>query len=567
MKIRLKIAEQILIVLTLALILPLFIASAIIINTNQIAVRKELIYSANIIAKAVESELISLEDFEKHNIYYTNEAMKKITSEKAKEDFLEVLKFHDKDVVEITSEELPRKQVVLKKFTTKYIPDEKNVEFSYVDENNILITKKVNIDYIYKHIFNNFAAQGRQIYIFDKNKNLVLSQNYEEKRIKDILETFPSHESIGIRNIDDEDEELRHFGKYKNQPNVVSYIPDYDWYIVVSSPKSLTNYGIIEARKKIIYTIIAVAIAVFIVFGIYTFALYTNIRQFFKVIRAIADGKYSKKLRVIQNPLTPQETVFLAEEFNKMLEKIDESYNELHESNKKLKKMDEYKSNLIDTVSHEFRTPLTSIKGYTSSLLRHDIHLDEESRKKSLRIIKHQAERLSRMVEDLLVIPDIESSTLRMDYKKVNLKNAIDTSVLSTSKADESIFNINVDENINIYADEDRVIQILINLLENALKYSKEGTTIDIFAQNDSDIATIKIHNEAEFIEEVKLNELFEKFTRVDSNLTRTTRGTGLGLFIVKGLVETMGGNVSLDASNGFEVKFTLPIYKGQDYE
>ena len=221
----------------------------------------------------------------------------------------------------------------------------------------------------------------------------------------------------------------------------------------------------------------------------------------------------------------------------------------------------------ISTLSHEIRTPLTSIKGYTSSLLRHDIHLDEESRKKSLRIIKHQAERLSRMVEDLLVIPDIESSTLRMDYKKVNLKNAIDTSILSTSKADESIFNINVDENINIYADEDRVIQILINLLENALKYSKEGTTIDISAQNDSDIATIKIHNEAEFIEDVKLNELFEKFTRVDSNLTRTTRGTGLGLFIVKGLVETMGGNVSLDASNGFEVKFTLPIYKGQDYE
>ena len=220
MKIRLKIAEQILIVLTLALILPLFIASAIIINTNQIAVRKELIYSANIIAKAVENELISLEDFEKHNIYYTNEAMKKITPEKAKEDFLEVLKFHDKDVVEITSEELPRKQVVLKKFTTKYIPDEKNVEFSYVDDNNILITKKVNIDYIYNHIFNDFAAQGRQIYIFDKNKNLILSQNYEEKRIKDILDTFPSHESIGIRNIDDEDEELRHFGKYKNQPNV-----------------------------------------------------------------------------------------------------------------------------------------------------------------------------------------------------------------------------------------------------------------------------------------------------------------------------------------------------------
>ena len=567
MKIRLKIAEQILIVLTFALILPLIIASAIIINTNQIAVRKELIYSANIIAKTLENELISLRDFEKYNIYYTNEALKRISNDRAKDDFLQTLKFRDANVTEFSSVQLPRKQIILQKFTSKYIPEEKSIEFSYVDNDNVLTTKKVNIDYIYNHIFNDFVTQGRQIYIFDKNKNLLMSQNPEEKRIPDILDTFPTDEEIEFKNITGDDGDLPHFGKYKNQPNVISYMPDYDWYIVVSSPENLTNYGIIQAREKIILTIVAVAIAVFIVFGIYTFALYINIRQFFKVIRAIADGKYSKKVRVIQNPLTPQETVFLAEEFNKMLEKIDESYNELNESNKKLKKMDEYKSNLIDTVSHEFRTPLTSIKGYSSSLLRHDIHIDEESRKKSLRIIKHQAERLSRMVEDLLVIPDIESSSLRMDYKKVNLKNAIDTSILSTSKADESVFETNVDENINLYVDEDRLIQILINLLENALKYSKENTTVTISAYYDDDLATIKVHNEAEYIEEEKLNELFEKFTRVDSNLTRTTRGTGLGLFIVKGLVETMGGDISLSASDGFEVIFTLPIYKGQDNE
>ena len=70
-----------------------------------------------------------------------------------------------------------------------------------------------------------------------------------------------------------------------------------------------------------------------------------------------------------------------------------------------------------------------------------------------------------------------------------------------------------------------------------------------------------------EYIDKDNLNSLFDKFTRADNNLTRTTRGTGLGLFIVKGLVETMGGSVSLSADDGFEVTFTIPIYKGQDID
>ena len=75
----------------------------------------------------------------------------------------------------------------------------------------------------------------------------------------------------------------------------------------------------------------------------------------------------------------------------------------------------------------------------------------------------------------------------------------------------------------------------------------------------------IKIQNEAEYIKPEILNKLFDKFARVEDNLTRTTRGTGLGLFIVKGIVETMGGKISLSADNGFEVTFTVPIYNGQD--
>ncbi len=558
MKKRLKIAEQILIVLTLALILPLVIAGAIIINTNQIAVRKELVSSATIIANSVSNELVTLKDFERNNLFYFYEALKKMPSAKERKEFINFIKSNEPNIIDFSVQKLPENLIVKNKYNCTYLPEEKEVIFSLIDENNKMISKKVKVQYMEKRIFDNFDGKRRQIYILDKNKNLIMSKDYEENRIKDIKNSFPEKTDPNTPTL---------FGRYKNQPNIVIYSPDFEWYIVVSSPKFLTYYGIIDAKRKIILAICIAAITVFILFGIYTFSLYTNIRQIFKVIQAITAGNYTRKIRVLTTLFTSQEVIFIADEFNKMIEKIDESYRELNESNRKLKKMDEYKSNLIDTVSHEFRTPLTSIKGYASSLLRHDIQIDEESKKKSLKIIKQQAERLSRMVEDLLVIPDIESATLRINYREINLKNIIETSILSTSKADTTIFEVNVKEPIKtLYSDEDRLIQIFINLLENALKYSKEDTKIQIYASTNNDYATIKIHNEADFIDEKNLNELFEKFTRLDSNLTRTTRGTGLGLFIVKGLVETMGGKVFLSAANGFEVTFTIPTYKGQNY-
>lgn len=559
MKKRLKIAEQILIVLLLALILPLIIASAIIINTNQIAVRKELTVSATIIANSLENELLILNKQEENNIYYLREALLKIPSENSRQDLIKLIKKNNREIKDISINKLPKNIIVKNKFSTVYMPEKKEILFSLVDMNNVLTSKTVSLEYITKAILNDFNDQDREVYILDRNKNLLLSKNHNENTFDYIINNFPDEIKPSEPVV---------FSEHKNQPNVLLYLEDFDWYIIVYSPEFLTSYGIIEARKKIILSICIAAVMVLILFGLYTFSLYTNIRQFFKTIQAISAGNYKKKLRFLIQPLTSQEIIFIADEFNKMLNKIHKSHSELNASNKKLMQMDSYKSNLIDTVSHEFRTPLTSIKGYASSLLRHGDNIDENARKKSLKIIKAQAERLSRMVEDLLVIPDIESATLRMNFAETNIKNIIETSISYTSKTDNSLFDAEIPEDIpTVYSDEDRLIQIMVNLLENALKYSKENTPISIKAFCDEDFVSIKIHNEAEIIEEEKLNELFEKFTRVDSNLTRTTRGTGLGLYIVKGLVENMGGNISLSSNDGFEVTFTIPVYKGQDNE
>ena len=117
----------------------------------------------------------------------------------------------------------------------------------------------------------------------------------------------------------------------------------------------------------------------------------------------------------------------LEKEFNYMTKKVASSYTELSEKNLELKRLDEFRSSLVSAISHEFRTPLTSIIGYSSRLLRSDIKVDEETRLKSLRVIKQQAQRLSGMVDDLLVIPEIESYKLRLNIQPLDLSNFLQT--------------------------------------------------------------------------------------------------------------------------------------------
>ena len=215
---------------------------------------------------------------------------------------------------------------------------------------------------------------------------------------------------------------------------------------------------------------------------------------------------------------------------------------------------------MIDTVSHEFRTPLTSIQGYTSRLLRQDIEIDEETKQKSLKIIKKQAERLKRMIEDILVIPDIEGERLNFELKPVNVSSVIENAIMLV-KNDQQKEIINNIENCSteVLADNDRLEQVFVNLIENAIKYAKEDSPITLDYELRENRIVVSVKNDYDIIPREKLKTLFEKFTRIDDSTTRTTRGTGLGLFIVKGLVESMGGDIRLYSNE--ECGFCVKVY------
>ena len=293
-------------------------------------------------------------------------------------------------------------------------------------------------------------------------------------------------------------------------------------------------------------------------------------RQLFKGITAVTKGNYKRHITPLTNFLTPREIIIICEELNEMINEINSSYKKVKHKNAELKQLDAFRSNLVDTVSHELRTPLTSIKGYTSRLLRTDIEIDEETKHKSLLIIKNQSERLSRMIEDLLVIPDIEGAKLNINFEPVNILNVIEESIYSVKNIEDRKIENNIPNDFPlICADKDRLTQVIVNLLGNANKYAYEDSPIILNAKVEKDKAIISVENKSDYIDEKTLKTLFDKFIRIDDKTTRTTRGTGLGLFIVKGLVEAMKGSVQLKSTkdNDFIATVTLPIYEEEDYE
>ena len=219
-------------------------------------------------------------------------------------------------------------------------------------------------------------------------------------------------------------------------------------------------------------------------------------------------------------------------------------------------------SDFISTVSHEIRTPLTSIRGFADTLLSSGDKLSEEQKQKFLLIIKEQANRLIKLTENLLAISKNEIE--KLVFKSVNITHYIENCVkLVSSQNKKNTFKLNIQSNLpNILVDTDKFQQIVLNILENASKYSYTDISINVFTDDNSVI--IKIEDIGIIIEEKDKEKIFEKFTRLSSPMTQKIEGSGLGLFLTKTLVEKMNGKI-FTYNDGektiFQVQFPIAEY------
>jgi len=545
----LKIVEQIAIVFIFAVIIPMTISGFIVNNVNQHSLRYQLRESAVLIANMVSDEIDFFNKTVTSNLEHIIFSLQYFKTAQAKNAYLKSAAEKLPDCEKLELADLTRLDEIKK---VNKADKKATVPVKISDNQYLVATYKM--DAVKDELFKSLQNDKRQIYVLTNGGELIAEHNYTEDAYTKTISLLP-------RRLKKDKPVI--FGDVKNQPLVYVSKDDPKITIIVNTTEKVTKKAITNNSWKIILSCLSATLAIILVIGLYIYYLYINIRQLFKGIIAISKGNYERQIRLLTTAFTPHEIIFLAFEFNRMATEIHKSYIQLKKNNIELKQLNEFRSNLIDTVSHELRTPLTSIQGYTSRLMRQDIKIDEETRQKSLRIIKEQSERLKRLIEDLLTIPDIEGMRLRTHIEQVWIPEILEEAkILVKNKAEKDIvFNLSEDFPL-VDADKDRLLQVFVNLLENGAKYASEESKITVDGAVVDDKVKIFVKNDCEVIPPAKLKKLFEKFIRLDDNTTRTTRGTGLGLFIVKGLIEAMNGEFKLhsDKTCGFCVEITLNL-------
>lgn len=212
----------------------------------------------------------------------------------------------------------------------------------------------------------------------------------------------------------------------------------------------------------------------------------------------------------------------------------------------------------ISTVSHELRTPLTSIRGFAQTMLQSYDKLDDESKKRFIKIIEEQSNRLIHLIENMLKVQNNE----KLIFKTVKAKQLIEDviQIVKQQYKDHKFVLKYNDKLPKILVDVDKFQQVMTNLIENAGKYSDTETTVTITADFDKnpDFVSIKVTDNGVGIDKKDFDSIFEKFSRIDNPLTRKVQGSGLGLYITKVLVTKMNGKISVESSDGkttFEIK------------
>ena len=247
---------------------------------------------------------------------------------------------------------------------------------------------------------------------------------------------------------------------------------------------------------------------------------------------------------------------------------LEEATRELKEANESLKELDRLKDDFVSTVSHELRTPLTAIRAL-SEILHDNPDLEKEKRQEFLGNVVKETERLTRLINQVLDLAKIEAGKGEWELNLVELGELIESAVGATSqllleksiKLEQSMH----ESPVFVFADKDRIMQVVINLMSNAVKFCEHGTgKVSIRFLTARGLARIEVQDNGPGISPDKHYQIFEKFRQISDTMDGKPMGSGLGLAICKKIVEHHGGSIWVESSLGKGAKFifTLPLDK-----
>jgi len=229
-----------------------------------------------------------------------------------------------------------------------------------------------------------------------------------------------------------------------------------------------------------------------------------------------------------------------------------------------IRRLEVMRRDFVANVSHELKTPLTSIKGFVETLLEGALE-DKKNKRHFLEIIREHVDRLDNLVNDLLSLSYLESREIRLDKKEFDLRGLADESLAGfKSQIKKKALEVANDlpSGLSVKADRDRIEQVLINLIDNAVKFNNNNGSINVYCEESPGQLKVFVEDTGAGIPAKDIPRIFERFYRVDKARSRELAGTGLGLSIVKHIVELHGGSAGVESTEGLGSRFwfTLPL-------
>ena len=250
------------------------------------------------------------------------------------------------------------------------------------------------------------------------------------------------------------------------------------------------------------------------------------------------------------------------------------SEEEIKIQNAELKRLNRIKSDFLNVTSHELRTPMVAIKGYAQLLSDFSLGEITDKQKKAIDVVLRNTTRLNKLVQDILDVSRLESGTMKFlpeDTDISELTKEIAETMESSANSKQMKINTILEDNLpNLIIDPERVKQVLVNLVNNAIKFSPNNSDINIQVKKEVDCVLFEVQDFGRGIPKNKIEKIFDTFYQVDSaNDRKLMGGAGLGLAISRGIVVAHGGNIHVESrvNKGSTFKFTLPLKPVEDIE
>lgn len=332
-------------------------------------------------------------------------------------------------------------------------------------------------------------------------------------------------------------------------------------YIIYIIDNKATVQSLNRDLSRIILEAMAVGLGISVLMSLLLAkTLVTPIQDLTRAAERVASGDFDRKLENSAH----DEIGVLTQTFNDMADTLEDTLNDL-------KKSEQMRKEFVANVSHELRTPITSVKSYSETLLE-DPDVPPEMREKFLTVIYNESDRMTKIVQDLLTLSRFDAGSIEFEFTRFSFKKSVQNvfnAMQIEARKHSHVFSLEFLSPVpEIRGDQGRIEQVLINMVSNAIKYTKDGGTVKMTAGTKGGTVWCSVRDNGIGIPQQDVDRVFDRFYRVDKARSRESGGTGLGLSIANEIVLRHDGVLSLESKpgRGTVITMTLPV-EGPEHE